>query len=83
MIRSGSTTQVWEALRAGDNKRIALKVLLKDFRKDRNEINQLKHEALVGSTLQHPNVIEIYGYHDDQGLPLLAMQLFNAQEPEN
>ena len=79
LIRSGTTTQVWEALRSGDKERIALKLLLKDFRKDKYEIGQLKHEALVGSTLDHPNVIKIFGYHDDQGYPLLAMQLFNAR----
>lgn len=70
---------MWEALRSGEKDRIALKVLLKDFRKDKYEIGQLKHEALVGSTLDHPNVIKIFGYHDDQGYPLLAMQLFNAR----
>jgi len=79
LIRSGSSTQVWEALRAGEKDRIALKVLLRDYRKDKNEIEQLKHEALVGKELDHPNVIKIFGYHEDQGHPLLAMQLSSAK----
>lgn len=78
LIRAGTTTQVWEALRTGEKERIALKVLMKDYRKDKGEIGQLKHEALVGSELDHPNVIKIFGYHDDQGFPLISMQLFNA-----
>ena len=80
LIRSGSSTQVWEALKAGEKDRIALKVLLRDFRKDKNQIEQLKHEALVGKDLpKHPNVIKIFGYHEDQGHPLLAMELSSAK----
>ncbi|QEG24276.1 serine/threonine protein kinase [Mariniblastus fucicola] len=79
LIRSGTSTQVWEALRAGEKERIALKVLLRDYRKDKYEIDQLKHEAMVGKDLNHPNVIKIFGYHEDQGFPLLAMQLSSAK----
>lgn len=79
MIRSGTTTQVWEALRTGEKERIALKVLMKDYRKDKYEIGQLKHEANVAATLDHENVIKIFGYHDEQGYPLVAMQLFHAK----
>ena len=79
LIRSGTSTQVWEALRTGEKERIALKVLLRDFRKDKHEIDQLKHEAAVGKGLKHPNVIQIFGYHEDMGFPLLAMQLSSAK----
>lgn len=79
LIRSGTTTQVWEALRTGEKERIGLKVLMKDYRKDKYEIGQLKHEANVASKLDHENVIKIFGYHDEQGYPLVAMQLFNAK----
>ncbi len=76
LIRAGTTTQVWEALRAGENERIALKVLMESYRKNKYEIGQLKHEALVGADLDHPNVIKIFGYHEEQGFPLISMQLF-------
>ena len=79
LIRSGTTTQVREALRTGEKERIALKVLMKDYRQDKYEIGQLKHEANVAATLDHENVIKIFGYHDDQGYPLVAMQLFQAK----
>ena len=79
LIRAGSTTQVWEALRTGENERIALKVLMETYRKDKYEIGQLKHEALVGADLDHPNVIKIFGYHHDQGFPLISMQLFPSR----
>lgn len=79
LIRSGNTTQVWEALEQVEKRRVALKILLQEHRENKSEIADLKHEAAVGATLDHENVIKIYGYHDEHGLPLLAMQLFNAR----
>lgn len=52
---------------------------MKNFRKDKTEIQQLKHEAMVGADMDHENVIKIFGYHEDQGFPLISMQLFNAK----
>ena len=79
LIRSGNTTQVWEALETGKRKRVALKILLQEHRDNKSEIADLKHEVAVGATLDHKNVIQIYGFHDEHGLPLLAMQLYNAR----
>lgn len=79
LIRAGTTTQVWEAVRSGEKERIALKVLMQDYRKDKSEIAQLKHEAAIGGDMNHENVIKIFGYFDTQGFPLISMQLFNAR----
>jgi len=79
LIRSGTTTAVWEAKRINEKERIALKVLLNDFRTDKDEIGQLKHEAMVGAFVNHPNVIKIFDYHEDQGFPLVSMQLYQAR----
>jgi len=75
---SRSSTQVWEAVRSGETKRIALKVLTSRYRKDKKEIAQLKHEAKIGKLLRHENVIEIYDYYDETGIPLVSMELFHA-----
>ena len=70
---------MWEAKRINEKERLALKVLLSDFRTDRDEIGQLKHEAMVGAFVNHPNVIKIFDYHEDQGFPLVSMQLYQAR----
>jgi len=79
LIRSGTTTQVWEARRTGEKERVALKVVLADYQKDKNEIAQMMHEAEVGQEVRHPNVIAIFGFHNSHGLPFLEMQLFHAK----
>lgn len=79
LIRAGTTASVWEAVRTGEKERIALKVLMEKYRKDKEAIAQLKHEAIVGQELTHPSIIKIFGYHEDQGFPLISMQLFNSK----
>ena len=79
LIRSGTTTQVWEAIRTGEKERVAIKVLLADFQKDKFEIGCLIHEAEVGKEVRHPNVIAIFDYHNANGLPFVSMQLFHAK----
>jgi serine/threonine protein kinase len=79
LIRSGQTTQVWEVMKEGQEERIALKVLHKEFAKDKDEIEQLKHEVMVAKKLDHPNVIKVFDFYDKIGRPLIAMELFNGR----
>ena len=79
LIRAGQSSQVWEAIKDPDPDRIAVKVLLPEQANNKVEIEQLRHEAEVGSTLHHPHVIEIYEFNNRHELPFVAMQLFNAR----
>ena len=49
LIRAGQSSQVWEAIKDPNPERIAVKVLLPEQSKNKNEIEQLRHEAEVGS----------------------------------
>lgn len=79
LIRSGNTTQVWEAIQEGESERVALKVLLQNHAKNKDEIDQLKHETAVAKTLDNPHVIKIYDFYGNYGTPFIAMQLFNSK----
>jgi serine/threonine protein kinase len=79
LIRSGTTTQVWEALRTSDRERVALKVLLREVRDNKAEVDALVNEAKVGKSLDHKNVIKIYDFQNEHGLPFISMELFNVR----
>ena len=78
MMRQGKTCQIWEAIRDADNHRCVLKVLREEFRNDKNEIAQLKHEYVIGSTLDHENCIEIYEYDVARGIPFVVIEYFRS-----
>lgn len=77
VVKTGQTSQVWAVI-ASDHRRLALKILLSEFRRDREHLGYLKQEALVGKTLDHPNVIKVYGFAYDEKNPYLVMEYFPA-----
>lgn len=58
--------------------RYALKVLLAEYRHNREEVALLQHEHQVGCKLHHPRVITIYEYGIDHDNVYLGMELFQA-----
>ncbi|MBL9124986.1 MAG: serine/threonine protein kinase [Planctomycetaceae bacterium] len=76
IVMTGQTSQVWEAIDDAQSQRYAIKLLLSDFRKEREHVAFLKNEYAVGKSLEHPRVIRIYEYGSDKLSPYLVMELY-------
>lgn len=76
IVRTGQTTQVWAAIHTSTQERLALKVLLTDFRKDRDHLTFMKNEYVVGKGLEHKRVIQIRDHQVIGGIPFLAMEYY-------
>ncbi len=79
LIRAGQQTQVWEVLKDGETQRVAMKLLMREFVKNRDEISRLRHEANVGVPLKHKNIIDIHEFNYDHEMPFVTMELFHAR----
>jgi serine/threonine protein kinase len=79
LIGTGRHCEVWEGVDDDRRKRVALKILLPDFAKNREQVALLRHEHAVGRGLDHPNVIHVYGVDTHRNMLYLAMELFAAQ----
>lgn len=79
LLRTGQTSQVWVALGGAGTERYALKVLKEDFRKDRSQVAQMKHEFAVGRELEHPRVIRCFDFDIDGQIPYLVLELFGSR----
>lgn len=77
LIRVGSTCSVWEAIKQGETKRYALKVLRSDQIGNKQEEGSLKHEFAVAQAFNHPKVIKIYELRNDAKVPYLVLELFS------
>jgi len=77
-IREGKTCEVWEVMNDSTSERLALKLLRGEAAKNREEVNFLKHESVVGKGLDHENVIKIYKFGTDHDSVYLAMELYPA-----
>jgi serine/threonine protein kinase len=76
VVKTGQTSQVWAAINDKDQFKCALKIILADFRKDREHVAYMKNEFLVGRALEHERVIRIFDQGFSQGTPYLVMEYF-------
>src|SRR5690606_22491107 len=79
LVGTGRNCQAWDALDDERSERRALKVLLPSQSGNREQVGLLKHEFMVGRSLDHPNVIHIYDYRTHRETCFLVMELFAAQ----
>ena len=78
VILSGRSSVVWEAIHDDEKKKVAVKVLAGDAKKDREQIALLKQEHLVGKNLSHPYVLHVWEFGIDRDTPYLAMDFFDG-----
>ncbi len=72
----GGMASVYLAHDASLNRKVALKVLPREFLHDPDFVGRFRIEAQAVASLEHPNVIPIYAYDVDQerGIPWMAMR---------
>jgi len=68
----------------GDFKRkVALKVVRDEFARDPKFAQLLTREAMIGSYLQHPNIIETLEFEDIEGRMFLALEFVEGETVED
>ena len=75
MVRSGHTCQIFEAMDDFDHKKFAIKALVPEQRKNKEEIKALQHELAVAKDFDHDNVIEVYEIGTDGSVYFLVLEL--------
>jgi len=74
-IGEGGMSHVYEAEDETLGRRVALKILNRQFSRDAIRVEQFKREALVTARLNHLNVIKLYSTGEDHGYFYIAMEL--------
>jgi serine/threonine protein kinase len=76
IIKTGKNSQVWAAINDQDQSRVAVKLLLEEFRRNREHLAFMKNEFTVGRALKHERVIRIDDYAVSHKIPYLVMEFF-------
>lgn len=77
-IVTGQTSQVWEVVEVNSMRHFAMKLLLPERARDATHRTFLFHEAEVGKSLAHPNIIRIIKVDRSQTNPHFVMEYFPA-----
>ncbi len=77
-IGEGGMSRVFEAEDETLGRRVALKILNRQYSRDAARVEQFRQEALITANVNHPNVIKLYSVGYDQGYFYIAMELVNG-----
>jgi eukaryotic-like serine/threonine-protein kinase len=73
---TGQTSQTWEVVEGHSFRHFALKLLLPEKVQSGDDRNLLFHEAAVGMSMHHPNVIKMFKCVKDRKNPYIIMEYF-------
>jgi len=73
-IGRGGMATVYKALQPSLKRYVALKVLPPYFAHDEEFVARFKHEALAVAKLRHPNIVQVYDFHEEEQWLYLAME---------
>jgi len=75
-MMAGRNSQVWQAIEQSSGRPFALKLLLPERVSDPEQRRALAHEARVGMSLRHPNIIHMIEFNPDKENPYIVMEFF-------
>lgn len=82
-IGEGGMSRVFEAEDETLGRRVALKILNRQYSRDAMRMEQFRQEARITASITHPNVIKLYSVGHDQGYFYLAMELVGGGSLES
>lgn len=65
---------VFQAVQESLGRQVALKLLPSWARIDARRLERFREEARAAASLQHPNIVQVYGFGEESGIPYYAMQ---------
>jgi serine/threonine-protein kinase len=77
-LAQGTATVVYKGYQPSLERFVLLKVLRPAFSQDTELVERLEQEARLAATIQHPNVVAIYAYGQDDGQPYLAAEFVDG-----
>jgi serine/threonine protein kinase len=78
LIRAGAIYEIWAVRPMDENTPLAIKWLPPGAKYTRANINELRHEFAVGSTLDHPACIKTYEFDTTNNGAYLLLELFKV-----
>ncbi|MDO4975464.1 MAG: protein kinase, partial [Alphaproteobacteria bacterium] len=82
-IGEGGMANVYLAYDVILNRRVAVKILRGDLAEDEKFIRRFQREAIAASSLNHPNIVEIYDVGEDNGKYFIVMEYIEGQTLKN
>ena len=77
-VGAGGMSDVYKAKDHKLNRNVAIKVLKKEFSKDKNFVSKFRTEAQSAASLIHPNIVNVYDVGEENGIYYIVMELIEG-----
>ncbi len=77
-IGTGGMADVYKAMDHKLNRKVAVKILKPEFRKDATFVKKFRSEAQAAAGLTHINIVSIFDVGDDEGIYYIVMELIEG-----
>lgn len=74
-LGEGGMASVYKAYQANMDRYVAIKILPRHYASDPNFIHRFSREAKVIAGLEHPNILPVYDFGEEEGYTFLVMRL--------
>ncbi|MEN8162662.1 MAG: alpha/beta fold hydrolase [Acidobacteriota bacterium] len=78
-IGEGGMGEVYRARDMQLDRDVAVKLLPDTWSSDSLRLRRFEREAKVLASLEHPNIAAVYGFHEDNGVHFIAMELVEGE----
>lgn len=75
----GGMSRVYRAKDPLLGKAVAVKVLTEDVSSDQAHRDRFLNEARMAANMEHPNVVSVYDFGEDQGRPYMVMEFLKGE----
>ncbi len=82
LIGKGGMGKVWLAEHLFLKRKVAIKILARDFSNDPEEMSRFEKEAIAAAALDHENIVTIYDIDEVQGRPFIVMEYVEGEDLE-
>jgi eukaryotic-like serine/threonine-protein kinase len=79
LLGSGGMGDVYRSRDTVLGREVALKILPAEFTNDASRLSRFQQEARLASSLNHPNIVTIYGVGTHDGISYIAMELVTGK----
>ena len=80
LLGAGGMGEVYRARDTRLGREVAIKILPRAFREDREHIARFEHEARVLASLNHPHIGVVYGLEEVDGYNALVMEFVDGED---
>ncbi len=79
LVGEGAMADVYRAFDPSINRTLAIKVLKREYRENREYAGRFLREAKAAGALNHPNIVTLYDVGEVDGYPYIAMELIEGR----